>query len=141
VLSRPALAGDVESRPGRASIGLGDLAWAGSAIVAMCAYRALLDRFHGSFIPQGTGMSSMLAEEVAQLTLFVVFGLAAGRYSNSNRPRRIVPVDGDKARTNAEALCFGDSSTSEGVGADSRNEFGVESEPRRVGSQIKCRAT
>ena len=71
------MAGDVESRPGRASIGLGDLAWAGSAIVAMCAYRALLDRFHGSFIPQGTGMSSMLAEEVAQLTLFVVFGLAA----------------------------------------------------------------
>jgi hypothetical protein len=71
------LAGDVESRPGRASIGLGDLAWAGSAIVAMCAYRALIDRFHGSFIPQGTGMSSMLAEEVAQLTLFVVFGLAA----------------------------------------------------------------
>jgi hypothetical protein len=77
MLSRPALAGDVAPRPVRASIGAGELAAAGVAMVAMLAYRANVDRYYGSFIPQGTGMDHIISEEVAQLSLYVVFGLVA----------------------------------------------------------------
>src|SRR6266545_2501307 len=77
MLSRPALAGEVASRPVRASIGAGALASVGVAIVAMLAYRANVDRYYGSFIPQGTGMDHVVSEEVAQLSVFVSFGLVA----------------------------------------------------------------
>ena len=77
MLSRPALAGEVTSRPIRASIGAGELAAVGLAIVAMLAYRANVDRYYGSFIPQGTGMDHIVSEELAQLSLYVVFGLVA----------------------------------------------------------------
>lgn len=77
MLSRPALAGEVASPPIRASIGAGELAAVGTAIVTMLAYRANVDRYYGSFIPQGTGMDHVVSEELAQISLYVAFGLVA----------------------------------------------------------------
>jgi hypothetical protein len=75
MLSRPAPAGDAAPPPIRASVGAGAAAFV--ATLSMLAYRANVDRYYGSFIPQGTGMDHIVSEELAQLSLYVVFGFAS----------------------------------------------------------------
>jgi len=71
------LAGDLESGADRASVGLRDVAWTGLAVLTILAYRATIERFYAPFIGQGTGMNYMAGEEIAQLSLFMVFGVVA----------------------------------------------------------------